>query len=156
MYLNDISAAVCVVLMTTFSFISILVKMHTTRSPSASIQAGTVGDILDLSLTGSQLTMGRRPSSASPGKHFSRSISVSVASDGRGKRNTLVSMARRLCNFDKRMISHAVLYYHVLCNSNDFDAFYVRLHSYEQLGYYMLVHIKCVLSDLLSLWRQLC
>uniref|UniRef100_A0A8C1DSI0 Centrosomal protein 131 n=1 Tax=Cyprinus carpio carpio TaxID=630221 RepID=A0A8C1DSI0_CYPCA len=33
--------------------------------------------------------MGRRPSSASPGKHFSRSISVSVASDGRGKRNTL-------------------------------------------------------------------
>ncbi|XP_056627264.1 centrosomal protein of 131 kDa isoform X2 [Triplophysa dalaica] len=63
--------------------------MHTTRSPSASIQAGTVGDLLDLSLTGSQLTMGRRPSSASPGKHFSRSISVSVASDGRGKRNTL-------------------------------------------------------------------
>ncbi|KAL0179174.1 hypothetical protein M9458_024616, partial [Cirrhinus mrigala] len=50
---------------------------------------GAVGDILDLSLSGSQLTMGRRPSSASPGKHFSRSISVSVASDGRGKRNTL-------------------------------------------------------------------
>ncbi|TRY96585.1 hypothetical protein DNTS_014461, partial [Danionella cerebrum] len=40
-------------------------------------------------LNGSQLTMGRRPSSASPGKHFSRSISVSVTSDGRGKRNTL-------------------------------------------------------------------
>ncbi|RXN10193.1 centrosomal protein of 131 kDa [Labeo rohita] len=65
------------------------VKMHTTRSPSASIQTGAVGDVLDLSLSGSQLTMGRRPSSASPGKHFSRSISVSVASDGRGKRNTL-------------------------------------------------------------------
>ncbi|XP_073683888.1 centrosomal protein of 131 kDa [Garra rufa] len=63
--------------------------MHTTRSPSASIQTGAVGDVLDLSLSGSQLTMGRRPSSASPGKHFSRSISVSVASDGRGKRNTL-------------------------------------------------------------------
>ncbi|KAG1955160.1 centrosomal protein of 131 kDa isoform X2 [Pimephales promelas] len=63
--------------------------MHTTRSPSASIQTGATGDVLDLSLTGSQLTMGRRPSSASPGKHFSRSISVSVASDGRGKRNTL-------------------------------------------------------------------
>ncbi|XP_030631202.1 centrosomal protein of 131 kDa [Chanos chanos] len=62
--------------------------MHTTRSP-ASIQAGGTGDALDLSLTGSQLSMGRRPSSASPGKHFSRSISVSVASDGRGKRNTL-------------------------------------------------------------------
>ncbi|XP_051771569.1 centrosomal protein of 131 kDa isoform X2 [Ctenopharyngodon idella] len=63
--------------------------MHTTRSPSASIQTGAAGDALDLSLTGSQLAMGRRPSSASPGKHFSRSISVSVASDGRGKRNTL-------------------------------------------------------------------
>ncbi|XP_026132388.1 LOW QUALITY PROTEIN: centrosomal protein of 131 kDa-like [Carassius auratus] len=63
--------------------------MHTTRSPSASVQTGAAGDALDLSLTGSQLTMGRRPSSASPGKHFSRSISVSVASDGRGKRNTL-------------------------------------------------------------------
>lgn len=63
--------------------------MHTTRSPSASIQAGAAGDALDLSLNGSQLTMGRRPSSASPGKHFSRSISVSVAYDGRGKRNTL-------------------------------------------------------------------
>uniref|UniRef100_A0A673K1V8 Centrosomal protein of 131 kDa n=1 Tax=Sinocyclocheilus rhinocerous TaxID=307959 RepID=A0A673K1V8_9TELE len=66
--------------------------------PSASVQTGAAGDALDLSLTGSQLTMGRRPSSASPGKHFSRSISVSVASDGRGKRNTLVSLARRLCN----------------------------------------------------------
>uniref|UniRef100_A0A673HVV7 Centrosomal protein 131 n=1 Tax=Sinocyclocheilus rhinocerous TaxID=307959 RepID=A0A673HVV7_9TELE len=63
--------------------------MHTTRSPSASIQTGAAGDVLDLSLTGSLLTVGRRPSSASPGKHFSRSISVSVASDGRGKRNTL-------------------------------------------------------------------
>lgn len=66
-----------------------LEKMHTTRSPSASMQTGAAGDVLDLSLTGSQLAMGRRPSSASPGKHFSRSISVSVASDGRGKRNTL-------------------------------------------------------------------
>ncbi|KAI4887013.1 hypothetical protein NFI96_027450 [Prochilodus magdalenae] len=63
--------------------------MHTTRSP-ASIQSGGAGDALDLSLSGSQLSMGRRPSSASPGKIFSRSISVSVASDGRGKRNTLV------------------------------------------------------------------
>ncbi|XP_077056490.1 centrosomal protein of 131 kDa isoform X1 [Siphateles boraxobius] len=63
--------------------------MHTTRSPSASIQTGAAGDLLDLSLSGSQLAMGRRPSSASPGKHFSRSISVTVAGDGRGKRNTL-------------------------------------------------------------------
>ncbi|XP_058261971.1 centrosomal protein of 131 kDa isoform X4 [Hemibagrus wyckioides] len=63
--------------------------MHTTRSPT-SIQSGMAGDALDLSLSGSQLSMGRRPSSASPGKHFTRSISVSVASDGRGKRNTPV------------------------------------------------------------------
>lgn len=67
-----------------------LVRMHTTRSPS-SIQAGGTGDALDLSLSGSQLSVSRRPSSASPGKVFSRSVSVSVASEGRGKRNTLVS-----------------------------------------------------------------
>ncbi|XP_039990410.1 centrosomal protein of 131 kDa isoform X1 [Xiphias gladius] len=62
--------------------------MHTTRSPS-SIQTGVSGDALDLSLSGSQLSMSKRPSSASPGKYFSRSVSVSVASDSRGKRNTL-------------------------------------------------------------------
>uniref|UniRef100_A0A3Q2QQ68 Centrosomal protein 131 n=1 Tax=Fundulus heteroclitus TaxID=8078 RepID=A0A3Q2QQ68_FUNHE len=62
--------------------------MHTTRSPS-SIPAGSPGDALDLSLLGSQLSVSKRPSSASPGKHFSRSVSVSVAADGRGKRNTL-------------------------------------------------------------------
>ncbi|KAK3529115.1 hypothetical protein QTP70_016547 [Hemibagrus guttatus] len=66
-----------------------LERMHTTRSPT-SIQSGMAGDALDLSLSGSQLSMGRRPNSASPGKHFSRSISVSVAVDGRGKRNTPV------------------------------------------------------------------
>lgn len=44
---------------------------------------------MDLSLSGSQLSMSKRPSSASPGKYFSRSVSVSVASDSRGKRNTL-------------------------------------------------------------------
>lgn len=63
--------------------------MHTTRSPT-SIQSGMDADAMDLSLSGSQLSMSRRPSSASSGKHFSRSISVSVASDGRGKRNTPV------------------------------------------------------------------
>ncbi|XP_062382004.1 centrosomal protein of 131 kDa [Sardina pilchardus] len=62
--------------------------MHTTRSPT-SIPSGGAGDALDLSLTGSQLSVTRRPSSASPGKYFSRSVSVSVASEGRGKRNTL-------------------------------------------------------------------
>ncbi|KAK5851294.1 hypothetical protein PBY51_002097 [Eleginops maclovinus] len=62
--------------------------MHTTRSPS-SIPTGVSGDALDLSLSGSQLSMSKRPSSASPGKYFSRSVSVSVAGDSRGKRNTL-------------------------------------------------------------------
>ncbi|XP_035517200.1 centrosomal protein of 131 kDa isoform X1 [Morone saxatilis] len=62
--------------------------MHTTRSPS-SIPTAVSGDALDLSLSGSQLSMSKRPSSASPGKYFSRSVSVSVASDSRGKRNTL-------------------------------------------------------------------
>ncbi|XP_041671771.1 centrosomal protein of 131 kDa isoform X2 [Cheilinus undulatus] len=62
--------------------------MHTTRSPS-SIPTGVPGDALDLTLSGSQLTVSKRPSSASPGKCFSRSVSVSVASDSRGKRNTL-------------------------------------------------------------------
>uniref|UniRef100_UPI003AADA9DB centrosomal protein of 131 kDa isoform X2 n=1 Tax=Centroberyx gerrardi TaxID=166262 RepID=UPI003AADA9DB len=62
--------------------------MHTTRSP-ASIPTGVSGDALDLSLTGSQLSVSKRPSSASPGKYFSRSVSVSVASDSKGKRNTL-------------------------------------------------------------------
>ncbi|KAM7381114.1 hypothetical protein PAMA_012107 [Pampus argenteus] len=62
--------------------------MHTTRSPS-SIPTGVSGDALDLSLSGSQLSMSKRPSSASPGKFFSRSVSVSVASESRGKRNTL-------------------------------------------------------------------
>uniref|UniRef100_A0A3B4YE92 Centrosomal protein 131 n=1 Tax=Seriola lalandi dorsalis TaxID=1841481 RepID=A0A3B4YE92_SERLL len=62
--------------------------MHTTRGPS-SISTGVSGDALDLSLSGSQLSMSKRPSSASPGKYFSRSVSVSVASDSRGKRNTL-------------------------------------------------------------------
>lgn len=66
-----------------------LQRMHTTRSPS--IPTGVSGDALDLSLSGSQLLMSKRPSSASPGKYFSRSVSVSVASDSRGKRNTLVS-----------------------------------------------------------------
>ncbi|XP_028991064.1 centrosomal protein of 131 kDa isoform X2 [Betta splendens] len=62
--------------------------MHTTRSPS-SIPTGISGEALDLSLSGSQLPMNKRPSSASPGKCFSRSVSVSVAGDSRGKRNTL-------------------------------------------------------------------
>uniref|UniRef100_A0A8C9ZRD2 Centrosomal protein 131 n=1 Tax=Sander lucioperca TaxID=283035 RepID=A0A8C9ZRD2_SANLU len=62
--------------------------MPATRSPS-SIPTGVSGDALDLSLSGSQLSMSKRPSSASPGKYFSRSVSVSVASDSRGKRNTL-------------------------------------------------------------------
>ncbi|XP_056286453.1 centrosomal protein of 131 kDa [Pseudoliparis swirei] len=63
-------------------------RMHPTRSPS-SIPTVVPGDALDLSLSGSQLAVSRRPGSASPGKCFSRSVSVCVAGDGRGKRNTL-------------------------------------------------------------------
>uniref|UniRef100_A0A672YFR9 Centrosomal protein 131 n=1 Tax=Sphaeramia orbicularis TaxID=375764 RepID=A0A672YFR9_9TELE len=66
--------------------------MHPTRSP-ASISAGVPGDALDLSLSGSQLTMSKRPSSASPGKCFARSVSVSVAGESRAKRNTLSDAA---------------------------------------------------------------
>uniref|UniRef100_A0A8C2WYT0 Centrosomal protein 131 n=1 Tax=Cyclopterus lumpus TaxID=8103 RepID=A0A8C2WYT0_CYCLU len=54
--------------------------MHATRSPS-SIPTAVSGDALDLRLSGSQLAVAKRPGS------FSRS--VSVAGDGRGKRNTL-------------------------------------------------------------------
>uniref|UniRef100_A0A1A7W7T6 5-azacytidine induced 1 n=1 Tax=Iconisemion striatum TaxID=60296 RepID=A0A1A7W7T6_9TELE len=61
--------------------------MHPTRSPS--ISTGAPRDALDLSLSGSQLSISKRPSSASSGKYFSRSVSVSVAGDSRGKRNTL-------------------------------------------------------------------
>lgn len=71
-------------------------RMHTARSPS-SIPTGVSGDALDLSLSGSQLSMSKRPSSASPGKYFSRSVSVSVASESRGKRNTLVSTCTAIC-----------------------------------------------------------
>lgn len=67
--------------------------MHAAHSPGALPLGGGGcggGDGPDLCLSGSQLAVSRRPSSASPGKHFSRSVSVSVAGDGRGKRNTLV------------------------------------------------------------------
>uniref|UniRef100_A0A3P9I8Y8 Centrosomal protein 131 n=1 Tax=Oryzias latipes TaxID=8090 RepID=A0A3P9I8Y8_ORYLA len=62
--------------------------MHTTKSPS-SLPKASPGEALDLSLSGSQLSISKRPSSASPGKCFSRSISVSVAGDSRTKRNAL-------------------------------------------------------------------
>lgn len=78
-------------------------RMHTARSPS-SIPTGVSGDALDLSLSGSQLSMSKRPSSASPGKYFSRSVSVSVASESRGKRNTLVST----CQLSASVLEHCV------------------------------------------------
>ncbi|KAJ3607857.1 hypothetical protein NHX12_024908 [Muraenolepis orangiensis] len=63
--------------------------MHTTTRSTPSISAVCPGDVLDLSLTGSQLSVSKRPSSASPGKFFSRSVSVSVATESKGKRNKL-------------------------------------------------------------------
>ncbi|XP_078510300.1 centrosomal protein of 131 kDa isoform X2 [Lissotriton helveticus] len=58
--------------------------MRSSRS-STSFQGG--GDGIDLSLTGSQLSVSRRPSSASPAKPITRS--VSVITDNKAKRNTL-------------------------------------------------------------------
>nr|XP_033817591.1 centrosomal protein of 131 kDa isoform X3 [Geotrypetes seraphini] len=52
---------------------------------SSSSQA--TGDGLDLSLTGSQLSVSRRPGSASPAKHITRSFSV--ATEVKAKRNAL-------------------------------------------------------------------
>ncbi|GCB71469.1 hypothetical protein scyTo_0005951 [Scyliorhinus torazame] len=60
--------------------------MNTSRSGSSFL-----GDGFDLSLTGSQLSMSRRPSSASPAKQLARS--TSVISENKAKRNTLVDAA---------------------------------------------------------------
>ncbi|XP_032430747.1 centrosomal protein of 131 kDa isoform X2 [Xiphophorus hellerii] len=76
--------------------------MHTTRSPS-SVPSCSSGDAVDLSLLGSRLSVSKRPSSASPGKHFSRSVSVSVAADGRGKRNTLSDTNSGSCRSIKNL-----------------------------------------------------
>uniref|UniRef100_A0A3B5Q5A4 Centrosomal protein 131 n=1 Tax=Xiphophorus maculatus TaxID=8083 RepID=A0A3B5Q5A4_XIPMA len=76
--------------------------MHTTRSPS-SVPSCSSGDAVDLSLLGSRLSVSKRPSSASPGKHFSRSVSVSVAADGRGKRNTLSGTNSGSCRSIKNL-----------------------------------------------------
>ncbi|XP_077595448.1 centrosomal protein of 131 kDa isoform X2 [Stigmatopora nigra] len=62
--------------------------MHTTRSPS-SISAVPPGDVLDLSLSGSRLSICKRPGGTSPVKFLARSVSVSAGCDVRGKRNTL-------------------------------------------------------------------
>ncbi|CAL8304469.1 unnamed protein product [Lota lota] len=62
--------------------------MHTTTRSPTSISSVCPGEALDLSLTGSQLSVSKRPGSASPGKYFARSVSVSVATDSKGKRNT--------------------------------------------------------------------
>ncbi|XP_041077532.1 centrosomal protein of 131 kDa-like, partial [Polyodon spathula] len=63
--------------------------MHMARSPTSLPGSASVGagDSLELSLTGSQLSVSCRPSSASPAKHFSRSVSVTA--DKKSKRNTL-------------------------------------------------------------------
>uniref|UniRef100_UPI00398EE44B centrosomal protein of 131 kDa isoform X2 n=1 Tax=Pristiophorus japonicus TaxID=55135 RepID=UPI00398EE44B len=55
--------------------------MNTSRSSSSFL-----GDGFDLSLTGSQLSMSKRPSSASPAKQLARS--TSVISENKAKRNT--------------------------------------------------------------------
>ena len=66
--------------------------MHRSSRSPPSASSLAPGDPLDLSLSGSQLSVSRRPGSAvAAGKAFTRS--VSVAADSKGKRNTLVSPA---------------------------------------------------------------
>ncbi|CAL8305606.1 unnamed protein product [Boreogadus saida] len=61
---------------------------RSSRSPPSASSLAPAADPLDLSLSGSQLSVSRRPGGAvAPGKAFTRS--VSVAADGKGKRNTL-------------------------------------------------------------------
>ncbi|XP_008435737.1 centrosomal protein of 131 kDa isoform X2 [Poecilia reticulata] len=76
--------------------------MHATRSPSF-VPPSSSGDAVDLSLLGSRLSVSKRPSSVSPGKHFSRSVSVSMAADGRGKRNTLSDTNSGSCRSIKNL-----------------------------------------------------
>uniref|UniRef100_A0A8C4YUK8 Centrosomal protein 131 n=1 Tax=Gadus morhua TaxID=8049 RepID=A0A8C4YUK8_GADMO len=62
--------------------------MHRSSRSPPSASSLAPGDPLDLSLSGSQLSVSRRPGSAvAAGKAFTRS--VSVAADSKGKRNTL-------------------------------------------------------------------
>lgn len=104
--------AYCVLYPSLFYSIPAFQRMHTARSPS-SIPTGVSGDALDLSLSGSQLSMSKRPSSASPGKYFSRSVSVSVASESRGKRNTLVRNCTAVC---------VLKYWHIVFASSSFNS----------------------------------
>uniref|UniRef100_A0A8C9V7B3 Centrosomal protein 131 n=1 Tax=Scleropages formosus TaxID=113540 RepID=A0A8C9V7B3_SCLFO len=48
----------------------------------ASLPGAATGEALDLSLTGSQLTVSQRPCGTSPAKHFTRSVSVSQVGPG--------------------------------------------------------------------------
>ncbi|XP_041075702.1 centrosomal protein of 131 kDa isoform X1 [Polyodon spathula] len=77
--------------------------MHMDRSPSSLPGSASVGagDSLELSLTGSQLSVSRRPSSASPAKHFSRSVSVTA--DNKSKRNTLGEAGLGSCRSIKNL-----------------------------------------------------
>ncbi|XP_043941012.1 centrosomal protein of 131 kDa isoform X2 [Protopterus annectens] len=65
----------------------VIPAMHSSRSSSLFQASGGGGDGVDLSLTGSQLSVSQRPCSASPAKHMARSISMST--DIKSKRNTL-------------------------------------------------------------------
>ncbi|NWH55146.1 CP131 protein, partial [Fregata magnificens] len=68
--------------------------MKSTRSSSSFQGASSAG--VDLSLTGFPAPVLRRPSSASPAKHMARSISV--AADGKPKRNALEDVGSRAMN----------------------------------------------------------
>lgn len=62
--------------------------MKSARGSSSSFQGNSVNGV-DLILTGLPMQVLQRPSSASPGKHIARSISV--ITENKPKRNILVS-----------------------------------------------------------------
>uniref|UniRef100_A0A8C9U7A1 Centrosomal protein 131 n=1 Tax=Scleropages formosus TaxID=113540 RepID=A0A8C9U7A1_SCLFO len=67
--------------------------MHMTRSP-ASLPGAATGEALDLSLTGSQLTVSQRPCGTSPAKHFTRSVSVAGEGLGPGGSRSIKNLRR--------------------------------------------------------------
>uniref|UniRef100_A0A673HRV5 Centrosomal protein 131 n=1 Tax=Sinocyclocheilus rhinocerous TaxID=307959 RepID=A0A673HRV5_9TELE len=122
--------------------------MHTTRSPSASIQTGAAGDVLDLSLTGSLLTVGRRPSSASPGKHFSRSISVSVTDAGLGGSRAIKNLRRSNSTTQVNQQANTSRRYRSICHffACHFESFDSCLESLSLLVLMLVNLATCILN----------
>ncbi|XP_029943445.1 centrosomal protein of 131 kDa-like [Salarias fasciatus] len=69
----------------------------------ASVPSGVPGDALDLSLSGTRLSMSRRPDSASPGKSFSGSGSGSGSGGSRAPRDTPTDVGFGRCRSIKNL-----------------------------------------------------